>query len=68
MRRQVDENERLAAQQREETRTKAAEAERQREREENAKRFQMLQDEVRSLRESNAAGQGENNGEMQVRE
>lgn len=68
MRRQVDENERLAAQQREESRTKAAEAERQREREETAKRFQMLQDEVRSLRESNAAGQGENNGEMQVRE
>lgn len=68
MRRQVDENERLAAQQREESRTKAAEAERQREREETAKRFQMLQDEVRSLRESNAARQGENNGEMQVRE
>ena len=68
MRRQVDENERLAAQQREESRTKAAEAERQREREETAKRFQMLQDEVRSLRESNAVRQGENNGEMQVRE
>ena len=68
MRRQVDENERLAAQQREESRTKAAEAERQREREETAKRFQMLQDEVRSLRESNAARQGENNGEMHVRE
>lgn len=68
MRRQVDENERLAAQQREESRTKAAEAERQREREETAKRFQMLHDEVRSLRESNAARQGENNGEMQVRE
>ena len=68
MRRQVDENERLAAQQREESRTKAAEAERQREREETAKRFQMLQDEVRSLRENNAARQGENNGEMQVRE
>lgn len=68
MRRQVDENERLAAQQREESRSKAAEAERQREREETAKRFQMLQDEVRSLRENNAARQGENNGEMQVRE
>lgn len=68
MRRQVDENERLAAQQREESRTKAAEAERQREREETAKRFQMLHDEVRSLRESNAARHGENNGEMQVRE
>ena len=68
MRRQVDESERLAAQEREESRTKAAEAERQREREETAKRFQMLQDEVRSLRESNAAGQGQNNEEMQVRE
>lgn len=68
MRRQVDENERLAAQQREESRSKAAEEERQREREETAKRFQMLHDEVRSLREGNAAGQGGNNGEMQIRE
>jgi hypothetical protein len=69
-RRQAYEAERRAAQERESQRDKAAEEQRQRDKAEAEKRFQMIRDELRSIREEKnvVPESNANTREMQFRE